>query len=76
MENYTKKENIFIVTIMLINILFAYLITYAYGVTNVVLYESYSATGYMITYEVLIWYTLSIIESVIFEIYRKKKQEA
>jgi len=75
MENYTKKENIFIITIMLINLLFAYLITYAYGVTNVVLYESYSATGYMITYEVLIWYTFSIIEAGIFEIYRKKKQE-
>lgn len=76
MENYTKKENILIVAIMLINLLFAYLITYVYGITNVVLYESYSATGYIITYEVLIWYTLSIIEAGIFEIYRKKKQEA
>jgi len=75
MENYTKKENIFIITIMIINIVIAYLITFAYDVTNVVLYESFSATGYMITYEVLIWYTLSFLESGIFELYKRKKQE-
>lgn len=76
MENYTKKENVFIITLMFINILIAYLITFAYGVTNVVLYESFSATGYMITYEILIWYALSFTEALIFEKYRNKKQEA
>ncbi len=70
----SKKETIFALVISISAIIVAYIITSILGVTNIILYESISATGYIITYEVLIWYAIVIPASLIYEYAQKKEQ--
>lgn len=62
-----RKEIIGMITFCIINILIAYLITTPLGIKDTVLYQSLTATNYTITYEVIIWFVLSLIEAVIYE---------
>ena len=66
------NETLYAVIFSIINILITYLITIPLGICNVILYKSFSAMNNVITYEYLIWITLSLIESGIYEIYKKK----
>ena len=70
-----KKEAIFALVISIIGIIIAYTITSLLGIRNVVLYESLSATSFIITYEVLIWFAIVIPAALIYEIAQKKEQE-
>ena len=52
---------------MLVNIGIAYIITNFLGIQNQILFQSYTATNYCITYEVIIWFILSFIGAYIIE---------
>ena len=68
------KEIIGIIIFCIINILIAYLITTSLGVKDTILYQSLTATNYTITYEVIIWFVLSLIEALIYEKSIKKDE--
>ena len=57
------KELIGCVLFAILNLVIAYLITTPLNIKDVVLFQSYTATNYTITYEVLIWFTLGLIEA-------------
>ena len=61
MSKYEIKELFASLVFSLINIAIAYLITTALGIQNVILYQSLTATQYVITYEIIIWFVLSLI---------------
>lgn len=60
------KESIIIILVAIINIAIAYLITTPLNISNTVLYQSY-INNTTITYEVIIWFILSLIEAYIYE---------
>ena len=68
MSKYELKEVIGIIIISVINIAVAYLITSIFGISNVILYKSLTATQYVITYEVIIFFVLSLLESYFYHI--------
>lgn len=61
------KENIGVVLFAILNIIIAYLITTPLNIKDIVLYQSLTATNYTITYEVIIWFVLGLIEALIYE---------
>jgi len=72
---YETKEFICSLLISIIGIIIAYTITSLLDIKNIILYESLSATGFMITYEVLIWWALVLPVAFIYEYIQKKEQE-
>ena len=62
-----KKELVGVIIFTIINLVIAYLITTSLGVKDTILYQSLTATNYSITYEVIIWIVLGLIESIIYE---------
>ena len=62
MSKYELKE-VGIIIISVINIAVSYIITSILGISNVVLYKSLTANQYIITYEVIIFFVLSLLES-------------
>lgn len=65
------KKNICIIIALLFNILIAYLITSVLGIRNIVLLQSITASNYSITYEIVIWFVLILIEYVIYKTVKK-----
>lgn len=63
MSKYELKELIIFIIFSIINLCIAYMITGLLGIQNIVLYESFTATQYIITYEILIWFALSFIDA-------------
>lgn len=61
------KEDVLCIILMILNIGIAYMITIPLGIQNQILFQSYSATAYCITYEVIIWFVLSLIGAGIIE---------
>ena len=68
------KELIGCVLFAILNIIIAYLITTPLNIKDVVLYQSLTATNYIITYEVMIWFILGLSEAYIYEKYIKKDE--
>lgn len=71
----TKREIIdmaYLIISSSINIIISFVITSVLGITNIVLLKSYSAIYSDITWEVLIFFALSIISASIYELYSKK----
>lgn len=62
-----KKELVGVIIFTIINLVIAYLITTSLGVKDTILYQSLTATNYSITYEVIIWVALGLIEGIIYE---------
>lgn len=65
----SKKEIedlIMFILFNIINISIAYVITSYFGIQNIILYQSFTAIQYTITYEVIIFFTLSIVEAYIY----------
>lgn len=60
-------EFIVIITLAIINLLIAYAITIPLGLKDVVLFNSMTAMNWTITYEIIIWFSLSLIEAIIYE---------
>lgn len=56
-----------------INFGIAYAITIPLSIQNKILFESISA-NYVITYEVIIWFILSLTEAFIYEKIKSKKE--
>ena len=72
---YETKEFICSLLISIIGIIIAYTITSLLDIQNIILFESSSASGFIITYEVLIWYAIVIPVAYIYEYIQKKEQE-
>ena len=70
-----KKEFIAILIFYLINIIIAFYITNMLGIVNVVVLKSMSILYGEITWEVIIVMSLSLIESIIYEIKHNKKEQ-
>lgn len=70
-----KKEFIAILIFYLINIIIAFYITNMLGIVNVVVLKSMSILYGEITWEVIIVMSLSLIESIIYEIKHNKKSK-
>ncbi len=70
-----KKEFIAILIFYLINIIIAFYITNMLGIVNVVVLKSMSILYGEITWEVIIIMSLSLIESIIYEIKHNKKEQ-
>ena len=64
---YNNKELIGFTLALILNIIIAYLITTPLNIKNTILFQSHSATNYIITYEVIIWFILSLIEAYIYD---------
>ena len=65
------KKNICIIIALLFNILIAYLTTSVLGIRNIVLLQSITTSNYSITYEIVIWFVLILIEYVIYKTVKK-----
>ena len=60
------KDLIIFIIFSIINISIAYMITSYFGIQNIILYQSFTAMQYTITYEVIIFFVLSIVEVTIY----------
>lgn len=70
----SKVREIFVIIIFAItNIIISFLITNLFGISNTVVFRTYSAISGEITWEVIIFFSLSLIEAIIYEIYKKKE---
>lgn len=70
----SKVKEIFVVIIVaIINIIIAFSITNLLGISNIVLFRTYTAMSGDITWEVIIFLILSLIEAIIYDIYKKNR---
>lgn len=60
------KDLIIFIIFSIINISIAYMITSYFGIQNIILYQSLTAMQYTITYEVIIFFVLSLVEASIY----------
>ena len=60
------KDLLIFIIFSIINISLAYMITSYFGIQNIILYQSLTAMQYTITYEVIIFFVLSIVEATIY----------
>ena len=60
------KDLIIFIIFSIINISTAYMITSYFGIQNIILYQSLTAMQYTITYEVIIFFVLSLVEASIY----------
>jgi len=61
------KKNLYIIFALLVNMFIAYSITSILGIENIVLFQPMTALNYTITYEIIIWYVLILIEYAIYK---------
>lgn len=59
---YQIKNIIVFVLVAIVDFIIAYALTTFFGISNIVLYQSLTATNYIITYEVIIWFLLMLFE--------------
>lgn len=62
------KKNLYIIFALLVNMFIAYSITSILSIKNIVLLQSMTALNYTITYEIIIWYVLILVEYTIYKI--------
>lgn len=60
------KDLIIFIIFSTINISIAYMITSYFGIQDIILYQTLTAMQYTITYEVIIFFVLSIVEATIY----------
>lgn len=61
------KKNILLIVALILNIFIAYGITTLFNIKNVVLFQSITAMNYTLTYEVIIWFILILLEYAIYK---------
>ena len=66
MSKYEFKEMLGIIAFSILNITIAYLVTTAFGSQNIVLYQTFTAMQYVVTYEIIIFMALSFVECLIY----------
>lgn len=60
------KDLLIFIIFSIINISIAYMITSYFGIQNIIIYQSLTAMQYTITYEVIIFFVLTIVEATIY----------
>ena len=60
------KDLLIFIIFSIINISIAYMITSYFGIQNIILYQSLTAMQYTITYEVIIFFVLSLVEATVY----------
>ena len=65
------KKNILLVVALILNIFIAYGITTLLNIKNVVLFQSIIVMNYTLTYEVIIWFVLTLLEYAIYKFIKK-----
>lgn len=61
------KKNILLVVSLISNFFIAYGITTLFNIKNVVLFQSMTAMNYTLTYEVIIWFILTLLEYSVYK---------
>ena len=61
------KKKILLVVALILNIFIAYGITTLLNIKNVVLFQSMTAMNYTLTYEVIIWFVLTLLEYALYK---------
>lgn len=74
MSNTKIKQLLFIILFVTINLVISFSITYFFGITNTVIYRSVTSMISEITWEIVIFMGLSLIESSIYELLQIKFQ--
>lgn len=74
-KNVELKELIILLLMLTINVGISYIITFALGIQNHILFTSYTAFGTTISYETIIFLTLSLITSFIYDYKTKQIKE-
>lgn len=74
MSNTKIKQLLFIVLFVTINLVISFSITYSLGITNTVIYRSVTSMISEITWEMVIFILLALIESSIYEMAQIKFQ--
>ena len=72
MSNTEIKQFLFIILFITINLVISFSITYFFGITNTVIYHSVTSMISEVTYEMLIFISLALIESSIYEVSKVK----
>ena len=60
------KDLLIFIIFSIINISLAYMITSYFGIQNIILYQSLTAMQYTITYEIIIFFVLSLVEATVY----------
>ena len=66
------KEIFLIIIFAIINIILAFIITNLLGISNTIVFRSFSTMYGDITWEVIIFFIFSIVEAIIYECFKKK----
>ena len=66
------KEILLIIIFAIINIILAFTITNLLGISNTVVFRSFSAMYGDITWEVIIFFIFSIVEAIVYEFFKHK----
>ena len=66
------KEVFLIIIFAIINIFLAFTITNLLGISNTIVLKSFSAMYGDITWEVIIFFVFSIVETIIYECFKKR----
>lgn len=66
------KEVFLIIIFAIINIFLAFTITNLLGISNIIVLKTFSAMYGDITWEVIIFFIFSIVESIIYECFKKR----
>lgn len=74
MSNTKIKQLLFIILFVTINLVISFSITYSLGITNTIIYRSVTSMISEITYEMVIFMLLALIESSIYEMLQIKFQ--
>lgn len=72
MSNVKIKQFLFIILFIIINLVIAFSITNSLGIFNTVIYRSFTSMISEITYEMVIFMGLALIESGIYETAKAK----
>lgn len=76
MSKYEIKELVLGILVILINFSIAFLITFCLGIQNTVVYHSYMTSIGDITYEIILFWLISIIEYIVYYFKFEINQEA
>ena len=68
------KETFAIIILAIINTIIAFSITNLLGISNIVVFRTYTAISSDMTWEVLIFLLLSFIEATVFELKKHKNK--
>jgi len=67
------KESVYIITFCIVNIILSFVICNSLGISNIVILKTYSVIYSEVTYEVVIFWVLSIYGSSIYEYFKNIK---